>query len=378
MSGLLDMLFGRKATPNQIPMGSPLQPPMPQQAPVAQAPAPQPQAGSLVQQMAQASPAAPSNQAPPQAAPQDPNTPIDVVGHDLDTWKPHKAGFLGQVADYILGTHIGRGVERKNMEEALQHITSNPMEAIRRMAQVNPEAATALWDKVKDNMRADGAQERLNRVNDLTVDKYLDTDTANAMYYASKSGNPEIYKAARDRAIAHGQRFGKDYSDIPEDFNPSYAEAYGAGVIPAAKQMSVASQDANHKLQHEDRQAATTERANYHAGQLGLGAQRVGIAKTNSGIAQQNANTAAQKAALWAQQNQGGAVQVAPDGSALVPDKTGKTAVRFMKDGRKALYIRGPDGHHWRFSHQMIGRDEKATGVVSAPEVDIPDDNPAG
>jgi hypothetical protein len=354
--GLLSSLFGNKPQVQQAPphhfgydADGYLTPQMNGGGAPVQSQAP---AGSLVKQIAQQSPAAPSNQAPAT----DPNSPITVTGQDPDTWRPHHAGLLGQIADYILDTHIGRGVERKNMEEALQHLTSNPMEAVKRMAKFNPEAAQALYDKVTDNQRQSDNLSRQNDVLGLQKDRYLDGIVGNMMYAASQKNDPALYAAARQQAITYGNRYGKDYNYIPEQMDPANTEAFGMGVVPAARQMAVGEQVRNHDVQHSDRAASLSERAKFHQGELNLGGGRLGVAQENAATSGRNADTREESVGNTQERfnstHQGKTVQSPGRPGHGTVSNDGLSMTWFMPDGTKHLYLRGKDGNHWVYSHQ--------------------------
>lgn len=347
----------------------------PEASPPPQAPAP----GSLVSQVAQQAPAAPANQPPPQAppqAPQDPNSPITVSAPSGDTWKPHKAGILGQIADYLLDTHFGKENVRRNMAGALEHINSDPQEAVRRMAMVDPQEAEKLYTSVTREMHQTAMEKHQNDVYGNMAENQAMTVARNMATLATPENAPAV--SARITQFLQAKGVNQSLIDtIPApDGSPDDFKMFAQGGVPVGKQISVNEQVRNHGVQHQDRVAGQGIQRERNQIMREQGSQRIGIAeqnseiaRTNSGIAQQNADTAASRAAVYAKLNGGQPVQKAPDGSALVPDKTGSTAVRFMKDGRKALYVRAQDGHHWVFSHQMIGRDEKAKGVID-PNVD--------
>lgn len=354
MASLLDLLFGGSnaaaaAPPQNVPQGMPVGVP----------PAPPPaQAGSLVQQMAQTAPAAPSNQAPIIVQGANPNP---------DAWKPHKAGILGQIADYFLDTHFGKENDRRNRVGALEHLTSNPMEAIKRLEQVDPEAAEKLYNEVTDNQRANDNLSRQNRIYDGMNENLVYGRAASAMSGAT----PDTWGSMRDTMLKMGQARGVDMSEIiPEQYDPTSIRTIQNGAIPMAKQAALYEQHDNHQTQHRDRQASLEERRGFHQGELRLGGGRLDVSETNAQTAQRNADTASKRASIYANANQGRAVN-SPAGPGVV-DKTGNRLTVFTHDGRQLLYIRGNTKDHWRFAHQIIGQDEKAAGTT---EPEIPDDN---
>jgi hypothetical protein len=407
--GLLSFLFGHH-DPN-APPGQPGQPPLAPPTPFGYDPQgylspqqPQGAPGALLQHVAANSPTSaltappqppqapmgsPQGQAP-QAMPQQgmpqQGQPITVTGQapPPDTWKPHKAGILGQISDYILNTHFGKENVRRNEVEALQNIDKDPMQAVHRLMQVDPAAGEALYEKVTDQKRQQGNLDRQNKVYDLTVDRMLDGDVANMMYAAMRSSNPAAaYQAARNRAIDYGSRYGKDYSTIPEQYDPTDAQTYAMGGIPAAKQM--VQQETHQKNQDtkEYRKQVLKERTNFHAGELAQGRTRLNIAQTNSDTMGQNADTAAMNADTNRMKtvdtmNRMGVHTLRSKGhpgyGQTVKGNPGQM-IWYMPDGTKHLFLRGKDGNDWHYAHQMIGTNEKAKGVANPNEDDNANEN---
>jgi hypothetical protein len=367
--GLLSMLFGGGNTP---PPGVP---PhrwgtdadgylVPQMA--------QPQPGAMVQQAATQAPAAPSNQMPQaqaQAQPSDPNAPITVTGSNPDNWKPRHNGFLGQLADYVLGTHTGSHIHRLNMEDAMQSILSNPDQALRRMAKFDPEEAEKFYNTVVDNKRMQQMADRQNSVLDLQRDRYADGMIGNMMYSVyqnAKNGqvDPAQYQAMRNRAIEVGNRYGKDYaSSIPETPDINDAQSFGMGVMPASRQAAVAATERGQDMTAAARAASLKERAGFHQGELGLGQDRVDIGRENAGSAAENADAHSKGVANQQQRfnetHQGKTVQSPgrPGHGQVAND--GQTMVWYMPDGSRHLYLRGQDGQHWVYSHKSVAPKSK-------------------
>jgi hypothetical protein len=258
-----------------------------------------PQPGAMVQQAAAQAPAAPSNQMPQaqaQASSQpDTNTPITVTGTNPDNWKPRHNGFLGQLADYVLGTHTGDHIHRLNMEDAMQSILSNPDQALRRMAKFDPDEAEKFYNTVVDNKRMQQMADRQNSVLDLQRDRYADGMIGNMMYSVyqnAKDGqvDPAQYQAMRNRAIEVGNRYGKDYaSSIPETPDINDAQSFGMGVMPASRQAAVAATERGQDMTAAARAASLKERA------ISIRASLVWV-KTVSTIGRENAASAAENA----------------------------------------------------------------------------------
>jgi hypothetical protein len=203
-----------------------------------------------------------------------------------DNWKPHHAGILGQIADYILGTHFGRENESRNMQGALEHFQTNPQEAINRLMQVNPDAAVKLYDKVTDNNREQGTLTRQNRALDGVLENQVLNRTANMMGAA----NEKNWAQMREQAIAYGNSHGFDVSPyVSQTYDPDGVDLMRAGAVPVKAQIAQQETHDYHAATTDYRNKSLTERDNYHQ-------ERIGIDKDRVGIAQQNANTSAKNA----------------------------------------------------------------------------------
>lgn len=332
----------------------------------------QPQPGAMVQQAAAQAPAAPSNQMPQaqaQPQPSDPNAPITVTGTNPDDWKPRHNGFLGQLADYVLGTHTGDHVHRLNMEDAMQSILSNPDQALRRLAKFDPDEAEKFYNTVVDNKRMQQMADRQNSVLDLQRDRYADGMIGNMMYSVyqnAKDGqvDPAQYQAMRNRAIEVGNRYGKDYaSSIPETPDINDAQSFGMGVMPASRQAAVAATERGQDMTAAARAASLKERAGFHQGELGLGRDRVTIGQENAGSAAENADAHQQgvtnQQTRFNETHQGKTVQSPgrPGHGQVAND--GQTMVWYMPDGSRHLYLRGKDGQHWVYTHKSVAPKSK-------------------
>lgn len=280
MSGLLDLLFGANG-----PSGAP--------APkwgydadgyLTQNAMPQPPApGALVNQTAAASPAVPLAQSavnPPQPPqpPQGQGDPITIQG---DSWQPKKAGVLGQIADYFLGTHFGKNTVRQNEEGALEHLTSNPIEAVRRMSKFDPQGAQALYSQV---MR----EQHQGAIEKHQSDVYENMAENQAMGIArnmAMTATPENSAAVQQQITRYLQAKGVNQSliDTIPDANGSLDDfkTFAQGGVPAGRQAALVEQARNHDIQHGDRAASLGERSSFHQGLLGQGAARIGVSQGN-------------------------------------------------------------------------------------------------
>lgn len=226
-------------------------------------------------------PAAPVNQAPITVTGRP--APAAPDGAPADTWRPKKAGLLGQIADYLFDTHFGKENVRRNMQGALEHLTSNPAEAIKRLNQVDPDAATALWDKVKDNQRADDAQARMNKMSDLGIDKYIDQYIAGTLNRATQSDSPEtMWPKAVARAREIASRYGKEIN-LPDIYDPMDADLNSMGVIPPAKQITLKQGQQRLDDNKEYREKNLEERTRYNDGRLQIGRQNANTSAARAG-----------------------------------------------------------------------------------------------
>lgn len=327
---------------------------------------PQGQPGALLQHVAANAPAQPlTSPAPPQATPQAPQgqtdpsgQPITVTGGAPDTWQPKHNGILGQIADYIIGTHFGKNVHRQNMEAALQDVMTDPKQAFNRMDKFDPEAAQEFYQHYVTNTRMQGAQDRMNRSTDLMTGRYADGIVGNMMNTALQSRGPDgqpdpaIWQEMRNRAMQLGERYNQDYSTIPDKPDASYATALSSGVIPAAKQNKLADdRDYRGQVMTLRRENFKSEDA-YRKAMAAQGAQRTGIMGENAETAGQNADT--REGELNTRQQEFGATHQsttvrATDGrpgyGITSPD--GKKMIWYVPDGTKHMFLRGGDGNHW-------------------------------
>lgn len=288
MAGLLDFLFGGSSAAAQAPQaghswgydkdGYLTQIPngggaMPSQTPPAPAP------GAVVQQAAQQAPAMPlaqSSLAPPQAPAEE--DPITVQG---DSWKPHKAGILGQIADYLLDTHFGKNNVRNNEEGALEHLTSNPLEAVRRMAKFDPEGAQALYHSVMREQHQAAAERHQSDVYTNMAENQSMGVARNMASVATPENAAAVHAQITKYLTAKG--VSQALIDTIPDENGSIDDfkTFAQGGVPAGRQAALLEQARNHDLQHGDRAASLGERSTYHRGLLGQGEQRIGVSEGN-------------------------------------------------------------------------------------------------
>lgn len=158
-------------------------------------------------------------------------------------WKPKKQSILGILADAYLqsqGMKPAYKIERdrRNMQSAMEGFTQEPLEAIRRMAQIPgmEEKAWTLYNQVIDNQRADGTLARQNRALDMRNDDYIYQQTAGMMGAA----RPDTWQKMRELAIQRAQSRGVDVSSfIPEEYDADAIEYIRYGAVKPKDQMTL-------------------------------------------------------------------------------------------------------------------------------------------
>jgi hypothetical protein len=159
----------------------------------------------------------------------------DIV---VDAWAPTKRNWLGKLADGILRAsgekpiYEGRMQER-DMKEAMQGFTQDPLETIRRIAKFNPQMALELKEKYDDNTRQQGNLDRQNKLFDFKVEEAIADRVANAMGRAT----PETWGAMREQMLNYAKRRGVELPyGIPEAYDQNAIDFIRYGEIPVVKQ----------------------------------------------------------------------------------------------------------------------------------------------
>jgi hypothetical protein len=159
----------------------------------------------------------------------------DDVAAVIKGFKPKKINFFQALGDQLL-MHWGnkpvfqQRVNDKNMREAMEGFTSDPVQAVRRIAQVNPELAWTLLDKIQDNKRADSAQERLLGKDQDSVLK----NAAGIMGVALR--NPQNRSAAIQRYNQILRSRGLEDHILSDDVDDAVLESIYYGAMPPNQQ----------------------------------------------------------------------------------------------------------------------------------------------
>lgn len=284
-----------QAAPN--PSQSPVSPATPTGGPSPAISAPPPSKSSLANLPSSQIAAQPNDTQAAAAAPAtyDPSA-VTVTAQRPDNWKPKHTSFLGQLADYILGTHINEQTIRENMEGALQNLNTNPDQAIRRMAEFNPQAAMELYQKVNSEKHWNAAADRQSALTDLQGAKAFMPMVAGMVQHISTDANgqpiqnidPNAWAAMKHQALTVAQHYhlSPDMVNdmIPDTPDPNVASALANGSFPVYRQAALAN-TVRHQgvMEGIGQQNAESNHVRAQAAMIGAnnGTARVGIDQGN-------------------------------------------------------------------------------------------------
>lgn len=250
-------------------------------------------------------------------------------------WKPKGQTFLGAIADAYLQSKgmapaFKQQRDERNLMEAMEGFTNEPLEAIRRVAQI-PGLQGKAWDlyeKHIDNVRADRTQDSLigNRQEKIVqqANRLLGSVRVN------DDGTSPNYGMVRSMYKDIMARNGID-ADLPEEFDLDYIEALIRGDM-TANQASMM----EFRRDREARQAADSDR------RLDQGDRRLNQADTAE--AGRNSRAAAAEAGRNARSaNKSGA---AAGGARKIRTQYGEGEV---DPSGKYMRVQGPDGSMYVF-----------------------------
>ena len=184
---------------------------------------------------------------------------------------PHKGMFglkgtlrdiLGTVGDAFLVQGGGNPLYRQTVDQektsdALSGFSANPMAAIERLAQVNPDAAAKLMQTTQTDMTNQGRvgamkQHYSNMQDTAEAARYKQGATLLSSYLGSAT--PETYDKIKPILMQIKQRFGLgDEFQIPDKFDPNYSKTMQMGGMPAQQQVYSDYRDKSldHRIQHD-------------------------------------------------------------------------------------------------------------------------------
>lgn len=311
--------------------------------------APAPSPGSLVQHLATVAPTAPLAQGPQATPPQQPQQGDDITVTG-DNWRPKKASVLGQIADYFLDTHFGRNTVRQNMEGALQHLTSNPDEAIRRMAMFDPEEAEKLYQHVSSVKHYNGMLDRQNLALDDLEEQRIFQRAGNMAAVANADNWPQMRSQIVQMAAARGDKLGQEMDTmLPKDYDPNAAQYISAGAMPVKAQVQAAETNRHHTVSEQQQEGHYGDQRQYYQGIVRNGATNAatGQARQQEQVAH-DTTTEGQTQDKINQKPPQMTVKMTKYGPMEV---TGNSAVLRRPDGTSLRYIT-TDGVNWVPTHQ--------------------------
>lgn len=147
---------------------------------------------------------------------------------DVEGFAPTKRNLLGKIADALVVGYGGAPIYEGRMKErdttrALKGYLDDPQESLRRLMQVNPDAAVKLANQLRDDTRADRVAGRLEDANSL---KYM--GRLGGMINAIKnSSNPEEqYTRMYPKLKEFADRYKLPTHGLPETWDEEAINAY--------------------------------------------------------------------------------------------------------------------------------------------------------
>lgn len=240
-------------------------------------------------------------------------------------WRPKKRSTLGLIGDVLLGFMgaqqpvFGNRIRNKNIEGAMEGFTQDPLESIRRMRQVDPDAAWKMYGQYKDDERADivanAAKEK---------QRNMVRDRIGSMMGAS---NPDNWEKNLPLLRRYAESRGEDPSEIPDAYDEDAINMYRMGGVPVDDQLDN-DRDGRYKSERlqdfDENRDATNDR--FYQGQANQDRrQEYG----------QDRQDARQSRSIAAQDRRGGK---GPSRNVIIKDSKGNDrAIRFSPDGTKAI-----------------------------------------
>jgi len=167
-----------------------------------------------------------------------PGQPDDITVQG-DGWNPKKPTLLGILADgYLISKGMQPGFainrDKRNVEEALDGFTQDPLQSINRLARIrgHQDDAIKLYNQYQDNSRLDRAESRL--------DSAYHDKARGVMASMLGAATPENYGSMRQRMLTYGKSRGltdDELSDLPEKYDPDAIAAWRYGAVPVDAQM---------------------------------------------------------------------------------------------------------------------------------------------
>lgn len=283
--------------------------------------------------------------------------PTGGMGADAEAvvrgFKPKKISFWGALGDQLL-KHWGnepafsKRIQSKNMRNAMEGFTHDPMQAVSRLAQIPGMEGKAweLMNQIQDNKRADA---QFDRVYGNDQEKTLKNASGLA---AIALANPGSRKAAVTRYNQILRRKGLEEFTLEDDVDDLTLAAIAGGAIPPDKREQLELR--RERLEQTGR--ATDSQIEHRKVTEQQGERRLDQADQRIEIAIQKANAKRNAVGGKAYKDPNGVlVEWSPDGSQLKATSP---------DGRVDMYKMGLDGQ--KIKVKSMSKEEYAAAQAAA------------
>jgi hypothetical protein len=157
--------------------------------------------------------------------------------------------------------------DQEKASDALAGFTQQPQEAVERLAQVNPDAAAALWDKHQEIQAKQGQVKSMQDYRQSTVDQNKIENISRLRNYSARlmsspqaQKNPEL-AMSQIANLARSTGVSLEDLGISPDMSPEERSMYGYGDMTVNQQMQLPYKDRAAAVAQQNADANTT-RAN--------------------------------------------------------------------------------------------------------------------
>lgn len=197
------------------------------------------------------------------------STPSPAEGDDVmvSGWKPHHRSTLGTIADILLGAPLfANRIKSKNMQEAMEGFTHDPLTAIQRMAQIPGQqgAAWKLYNEYKDNERGDMAATSLA---DSRKERFM-TRKAGLLRQIQNAKDPTAAYAGALPILQRLSSLAGDSDSLPAAYDENYANNYVSSSVTPEDQIRMEALAEHRKAQRELGEEKLDETKRYHSERL--------------------------------------------------------------------------------------------------------------
>lgn len=217
------------------------------------------------------------------------------------------------------------GNQQRKAQAAMRDFATNPLGAIRAMADVDPEMARKLYDDYQKQTIATGKDARDAAKDTIELsDKTLsleDKVRANVAAMLRSSGNPDTYPALRKQAEAYGKKYNVPIDNLPETFDKDAIDSWAMNTVPVKDQLA-----------NEDRMADNARDAAYKKADIAIKGGRL-VANTNLAAGRLTAGTTIQGGRLTKPTGKGSKTTGSKPTGKIRINKTNNTVEYQQPDG---------------------------------------------